>query len=773
MGHAGIERGPSPGSLGDPLQEPGWRSWARAVVPSYLASVIVAPFLVLAHRLGWIADVPDWQLISTLVLAVTLTTLVRLIAPPGGSMLRMTVRCGSTSIVIGLLIYLLGWGAVLAIGFVYAAAEEMRAEGARAARPAIAWTLVVVLLGELGVEAGLFETLLPQPEGHGLAALVALGACLIVGLLGWTHHEKEAFAASLRRSEERLRALVQHASDAILVIRADGSLVYASPALERMLGWTDGPQDRVVGTMVHPDHYQRTVDFFLDLTRTPNAVAWIEVPMQHDDGSYRWFEVGVSNRLDDPAVGGMVCNIRDVTDRRSAQEQLRFQAHHDALTRLPNRWLFLERLEQTLSDAAERGRCVAVLFLDVDRFKLVNDSLGHEIGDRLLVTVADRLAMCLRPQDVVARFGGDEFTILLGDLDGVDAAISVAERVKDRLAHPIVVEDRELFVSASIGIALSTGGNERASDLLRQADVAMYLAKENGRARWELFDPSSAPEVVERLELEGDLWRALDHGELRVLFQPEIDLLTGQVVAAEALVRWEHPRRGLLEPDSFVPFAEESSLIVAIDRYVLNEACRWARRWSGARPNGQPLVVSVNLSPRFIHQADVVASVTDVLQESGVDPRCIQIEITERTAVTDLDATCVQLHQLRALGVRIAIDDFGTGYSSLSYLKQLPIDVLKLDRSFVAGIESHSADVAIVQAVVTMGHALGMRVTAEGVELPAQAAHLRALGCDRAMGWLWSRAVPGEELAARAAAGYEPVGLPQPSRGVVVPTARG
>ncbi|GIU87455.1 MAG: hypothetical protein KatS3mg009_1970 [Acidimicrobiia bacterium] len=347
--------------------------------------------------------------------------------------------------------------------------------------------------------------------------------------------------------------------------------------------------------------------------------------------------------------------------------------------------------------------------------------------------------------------------------------------MRERLRPPVRVEDHELFLSASIGIAVSAGA-DRASDVLRQADLAMYCAKDNGRARWELFDPSSAPEVVERLELEADLWRALEHGELRVLFQPEVDLATGQVVGAEALVRWEHPRRGLLEPDTFVPLAEESSLIVAIDRHVLGEVCHWARRWSGARPNGRPFVVSVNLSPRFIHQADVVASVTDALRESAVDPRCVQIEITERTAVTDLEATCARLHELRSLGVRVAIDDFGTGYSSLSYLKELPIDVLKLDRSFVTGIESHAADVAIVQAVVTMGHALGMKVTAEGVELPEQVAHLRALGCDTAMGWLWSRAVPGEELAARAAAGYAPVGAPEnpagDPAGAVAPTGR-
>jgi EAL domain-containing protein (putative c-di-GMP-specific phosphodiesterase class I) len=285
----------------------------------------------------------------------------------------------------------------------------------------------------------------------------------------------------------------------------------------------------------------------------------------------------------------------------------------------------------------------------------------------------------------------------------------------------------------------------------------IHIAKEKGRARWELFDATLAPHVMERLEMEGDLWRALEHGELMIRFQPEVNLATGEVLGAEALLRWMHPTKGEVMPASFIPFAEESSLIVAIDRHVLREACEWAKRWAEGRKEDR-LVVSVNLSPRFMRQTDVVTDILTVLHETNVDPRLIQIEITERSALTDLETTCAQLKELRRRGVRVAVDDFGTGYSSLSYLKQLPIDVLKLDKSFVDGLDSAPSDQAIVQAIVTMGHALGVRVMAEGVERADQATRLRDLGCDSAMGWLWSQAVPADQLAACADDGFAPNG---------------
>jgi EAL domain-containing protein (putative c-di-GMP-specific phosphodiesterase class I) len=336
--------------------------------------------------------------------------------------------------------------------------------------------------------------------------------------------------------------------------------------------------------------------------------------------------------------------------------------------------------------------------------------------------------------------------VLLDDVSSPGAAVATAQRINEVLRNPLEFEGKEITLSASIGVALSTAGTESAADLLRQADLAMYTAKDKGRSRWEMFDSHGAPALVERLGLETDLWQAIDHGGLLVRYQPEFSLTTGEIVAVEALVRWQHPTRGLLAPKEFVPFAEESSLILALDRHVLREACRCAKQWSDPRRGRDRVVVSVNLSPRFIRQPDVVTDITETLREVDADPRCLQIEITERVALVDVDRTIATLDALRRLGIRIAIDDFGTGYSSLGLLKRLPVDVVKLARSFVESMDVLDADIAIVQAVITMGHALGMKITAEGVERVDQAARLRRLGCDTAMGFYWTSAVDPDEL---------------------------
>ena len=600
--------------------------------PARLVPIPVCGLFILARQLGAVADEPVWVLIGVMAVVWLASTAVETVLPQ-----RTTLRIAVEIASITLVIYTIGWGALLAIGFVFNVANHLDDEGSRVGRPSIIFSVLGIVLGECAVTLGIAKSLIPEPQGHGLAVLECAGVCVVIWMLTYTQRQKEMVETDLRRSEERLRALVQHASDVIMVMQADGVVSYTSPALLRLLGYRS--LERIGVEILPDDEIARANEFFTDLMQRPGDVAWIELPLRHLDGTLRWFEVGVTNRLDDPAVLGMVCNLRDVSERRAAQEQLTFQAYHDALTRLPNRWQFLERLEQALFDAATHDRQVAVLFLDVDRFKLVNDTLGHDVGDRLLVTVAERLQSCVRPGDTVARFGGDEFSLLLGNLRDPDVAIRVAERVIEVMREPVIVGDHELFVSTSIGIAISLGGSERASDLLRQSDLAMYVAKDEGRARWELFDPQSAPHMMERLELEGDLWRAIDHGELVVQFQPELELATGRVIATEALVRWLHPTRGLIAPDRFVPFAEESGLIVAIDRLVLREACGWAHQWSKLVRSEHPIVVSVNLSPRFMREDDLVGEITRALDETGVDPHCLQIEITERSALTDLEVT--------------------------------------------------------------------------------------------------------------------------------------
>jgi diguanylate cyclase (GGDEF)-like protein/PAS domain S-box-containing protein len=710
--------------------------------PSQLATLLVVPLYVIGREHGWVAHLPLWVLVGSLVVAQVCTLVTSLIWPSPRTTVELWARVGVMQVGIALCIYVTGWGATLALGFVFGAAESIRLVGSRAARAAGVTTLASILVGEVLVGLGAVPSLLPQPQGHGLAAFEALGAALVIALLGWATSGKEQVEESVRRSEERFRALVQHGSDVIMVIDLEGTVLYASPSIGRALGYDPDTVTRLTSDFVSEADALRARTFLRAVAAGEvGEAAWMELRVRHANGSLRWFEVGVTNRLDDPSVRGMVCNMRDVTERKGIEAELAHRAHHDPLTTLPNRSSFLTSLEAALESATESGATLAALFLDLDRFKLVNDSLGHDAGDRLLFDIANRLRSCVRPKDIVARFGGDEFTLLLDDIETVTEATVIAQRITDCLSLPIDFEGHEIVLSASVGVALSTAGSQSAGELLRQADLAMYVAKDKGRSRWEVYDAVEAPPMGDRLELESELWQAIDDEELIVRFQPEFSLATGEVVAVEALVRWPHPTRGLLEPDDFIPLAEETSLIVALDRYVLREACRCARRWWDQRRPGERIVVSVNLSPRFVRQPGVVADIMATLREVDADPRCLQIEITERTALTDVESTVETLEQLRRLGVRVAIDDFGTGYSSLGYLKRLPIDVVKLDRSFVESMDVLESDVAMVQAVITMAHALGMKVTAEGVERVEQTARLRRLGCDTAMGFYWTSAV--------------------------------
>ena len=437
---------------------------------------------------------------------------------------------------------------------------------------------------------------------------------------------------------------------------------------------------------------------------------------------------------------------RDITERKTIERQLQQMAFHDALTGLPNRPLVTNRLEQALARAERTLGKVAILFIDLDNFKLINDTLGHGTGDELLVSLAARLRACVRPQDTVARLGGDEFIVLLESVLSSNEASEVAERIAETLRPPFVLGDLEVVVTASIGAAVSARG-DRAENVLRNADLALHEAKSAGKSRSALFDASMERDAVNRLELQADLRRALERNQLRLMYQPIVSLADGRVTGVEALLRWHHPTRGVVSPTEFIPIAEETGLIVPIGHWVLEEACRQTRAWQlqfGARTAP---TVSVNLSARQFQRPELFANIKQVLRETGLDPRCLTVEITESALMQDALATSTTLEVLKDLGVQIAIDDFGTGYSSLSYLKRFPVDILKIDQSFVDGLGQDPQDTAIVQSIVALAKTLCLRVTGEGIETSSQRAHLLEMGCEFGQGYLFAHPLPPEKLA--------------------------
>ncbi len=439
--------------------------------------------------------------------------------------------------------------------------------------------------------------------------------------------------------------------------------------------------------------------------------------------------------------------LADAIARQATEDRIRHQALHDPLTGLPNRALFLDRLEHALSHLPRRRSLAAILFLDLDRFKLVNDSLGHQIGDELLAAAAPRLKQAVRGSDTVARFGGDEFGILLEDIADEHDAIEMAERVAAVFTRPFILAGSEHFVTTSIGIALARGG-ELAAELIRNADAAMYRAKERGSARYEMFDEAMRDRAMVRLRVENDLRRALEREELRLDYQPVVSLADHRITGVEALVRWDHPVRGLIGPDEFIPIAEESGLIEPIGRWVLEQACRQAARWYRARPDQAPIGMSVNLSAVQFAKRGLAESIAEVLRAARLDPACLSLEITETVILRDAEAVTAALLQLKEIGVRIVLDDFGTGYSSLAYLTRLPLDALKIDRSFVDGLGTENRETAIIEAIVAMSKALSLEVVGEGVESARQAEVLAGLGCELAQGFYFSRPCGPAELTA-------------------------
>lgn len=559
--------------------------------------------------------------------------------------------------------------------------------------------------------------------------------------------DRKATEEALRRKEELFLSLVQNAPDMIAILDGEGRILYESPAFERVMG--RAPAERIGRSAfdyVHPDDLSNVLEVFHELLKGPGKTITAEHRARHADGTWRVLEATGTNLLHNPAVQGIVVNSRDVTDRKRALDQLLHGALFDPLTGLPNRALLIDRLERAVAAAQSRpNRKFAVLFLDLDQFKMINDSLGHTIGDRLLVQIGLALKTVLRPVDTIARLGGDEFVMLLDDVSEEEHAIRVAERVHEILKTPFHIGGHEIFTTTSIGVALSRPNLSEPDELLRDADTAMYRAKAQGRACHMVFDPAMHETALKWLKLETDLRRAVENQEFELLYQPILSLSKGDLIGFEALLRWRHPARGLLSPAEFLSVAEETGLIIPVGRFVIGQVCSQFQTWAN---NGfqDPLIVSINLSNRQFFHSDLLDDLARIIRRTGVDPERLALEITEGILVHDAESAARRFQHLKEMKVQLFLDDFGTGYSSLSYLHRFPIDTLKIDRSFIAQLQSNAENREIVNAILNLGSSLGVHVIAEGIETAEQAAELRRLGCKLGQGYLFSRPVEVQQV---------------------------
>jgi diguanylate cyclase (GGDEF)-like protein/PAS domain S-box-containing protein len=572
-------------------------------------------------------------------------------------------------------------------------------------------------------------------SAHQHLTLTLGGGALLAALMLWSFFSKRA-RVSLERSERRFRSLVEHSTELVAVVDEKKRIRFVTPTFHRRLGYEP---DHLLGSslleLVHADDRKQS-----PLEEAPATDAaprrW---RLKHSEGGWVETEMDAKDLLDDPAVRGYVVTIQDVGHRRMLEEQIRHAAFHDSLTGLANRALFEDRLNHALERLRrdpEQG--AAVVFIDLDDFKTVNDSLGHAAGDDLLRAFATCLAECTRRADTVARFGGDEFAVLVEGFLADDAALVIADRIHATLEKPIRLEQDDVYVHASIGIANGDAGTT-ADEVVRNADLAMYSAKADGKGQTACFEPSMHSAARKRLQLTGDLRRALDEGQLSVNYQPLIRLTDGRMLGAEALLRWTHPELGMVPPSEFIPLAEESGLIMSIGSYVLNEACRQLKIWQNEHPGRHPDYVSVNLSVRqFQREGHIVEEVQRAIQDAGIRGSNLMLEITESVLMEDRKPIIRDLDAVRQLGVRIAIDDFGTGYSALSYLREFPIDTVKMDRSFVHNLGAGSADSALVRSVVELGEALDMQIIAEGIEGQGQLDSVTGLRCDIGQGYFFS-----------------------------------
>ncbi|MHB1582429.1 MAG: putative bifunctional diguanylate cyclase/phosphodiesterase [Acidimicrobiales bacterium] len=744
---------PSPSGTGPPAGGRTGRRTdevrAKAVLTPRVFSYLVGPMalgaILLLRHYGAVAHEPPWAWLAVFVAVPVGSVGIELVLRRHPTVLWHHVQVAGNVAAVTVVIYMTGWGPCLVGMYLFIALVNVSADGAGAWRRVAAWTVAGVLAGEVAVGLRWAPSFLSADRGESLALIGLVGVLFVIRLTGATVAQKERAESALRTSEERFRSLVQHSSDTTLLIDPDGVVVYASPATTQLLGIAaQEVEGSEVAQLVHPDDRRLVVADFAARSDRSRVTEPLQFRVAHRDGGWRHAEAIVVDRRDHPAVGGFVANLRDITERKEAETLLAHQALHDPLTGIPNRTLILDRAEQMLARARRDHQPVAVLFVDLDNFKDINDSLGHGAGDRVLKAVATRFTASLRSSDTVGRLGGDEFVVLAEGLSLAAGPELLAERLHDVLREPFRLEGFEQFplsVTASIGVAV--GDRPSAGDLLRDADIALYRAKALGKHRTAVFEPGMQSEALDRLALEMDLRTALAEEQFFLLYQPVVALDDLSACGVEALLRWQHPTRGVVAPYEFIPALEESGLILDVGRWVLGEACRRAAEW---RSRGYPLSMSVNVSARQLDAEGFFEDVRTALAESALPAGSLVLEVTETMLMRDTDLVVGRLRELKSLGVRIAIDDFGTGYSSLAYLRQFPVDLLKIDQSFIATMAESPESMALIHTLVELGRALGLETLAEGIEERSQLEALQRERCQHGQGFLFSRPVPPEEV---------------------------
>ncbi len=728
----------------------GRSNWINPKLLAYLMGPISLIVIFLLMRFGVAAQESPWLWLGVFIAVPIVNLEVDHLCGARKSRLHLNIRIAVQASALTLVIYLTGWGPVLWGAYAFLALENVAHGGSRIWRLTALWSVVGIACGQVAVWLHWVPSMMSTSQGNSLALMGTFVLLFIIRMAAATMEQKERADASKQLVEDRYRSLIQNSSDTTMAMDGDGICTYVSPAIVELLDFE--PNDLIgqpATAFVHPDDRDRVTSQLGAHFQSSAQTASLQFRMLRKDGTWREVEAVVANQLDRPSIEGYVANIRDITERKEFEALLAHRALHDPLTGLANRQLILDRAEQMLARTRRTFDPVAAYFIDLDNFKDTNDSMGHEVGDKLLRAVADRLVGMLRASDTVGRLGGDEFVILAEGPSLSAGPETIAERVREVLREPFVIDpysEVPITVTPSVGIA--AGDRLSAQELLRDADIALYRAKAAGRDCAVLFEPAMQAAAIDRLKLKADLDSALSQHQFFILYQPIFELESVRLKGVEALLRWNHPTRGVISPDNFIPMLEDSGMIVDVGRWVLLESCRQASIW---KARGYETTMSVNVAMRQLENDSFVEHVREALAATGLAPGSLIIEVTESTLMRDADATVSRLEKLKELGVMIAIDDFGTGYSSLAYLRQFPVDILKIDRSFVADMDGRPDAAALIHTLVELGRALGLSTLAEGIEDMSQLESLRIEQCDSGQGFIFSKPVLPSEIEERLA----------------------